>query len=161
MGLYATTTSLETLMIGTTFDSITTALASKLITHAENEINKYISKRYDISNFNTSTSIPPIITSICETLAEGYIYQRDSRGGGNSQERGQKLIDQAIKNLELIKNYELDLIDSSGDVVTDLSNTSYSLECNTKNYSTTFNEDDELNWEIDQDKLDDIDTERG
>ena len=42
MGKYATTTSLEVLMVGTTFDTATTSLASKLITHAENEVNKYI-----------------------------------------------------------------------------------------------------------------------
>lgn len=160
MGTYATTTSLETLMIGTTFDTVTTSLATKLITHAENEINKYLSKRYDIGSFNTSTSVPPIITSIAETLAEGYMHQRMSRGGKESMARGKALIDQAIANLNDIANYKLDLIDSNGDQINDLSTGSYLIKSTTENYSNTFNEDDPLNWEVDQDKLDDVDSER-
>jgi DNA-binding IclR family transcriptional regulator len=65
-------------MVGTRFDTATTALVSKLITHAENEVNKYLSKRYDISVFDTTTSVPPLVTTLTETLAEGYSYQRSS-----------------------------------------------------------------------------------
>lgn len=147
-------------MIGTTFDTATTSLASKLITHSENEINKYISKRYDISAFATSGSVPPLITSLCETLAEGYFYQRNSRGGKDGMERGQKYIDQVIKNLELIRDYKADLFNTAGSIISDFSNTSYRVLSNTDTYSTTFNEDDELNWKIDDDKLDDISGER-
>lgn len=161
MGLYATTTSLETLMIGTTFDSLTSSLATKLITHAENEINKYLSKRYDIGDWYTSTaSVPPIITSWCETLAEGYMYQRMSRGGGEAMDRGKELIDQVLKNLDLVANYKLDVLDSSGSVVADMENTSYRVLSNTSDYANTFNEDSELNWSVDQQKLDDIESER-
>ena len=56
-------------MIGTTFDTITTSLATKLITHAENEVNKYLSKRYDVGSWTTSSSTPPLITSLTETLS--------------------------------------------------------------------------------------------
>lgn len=149
-------------MVGTTFDAATTSLATKLITHAENEINKYISKRYDVSvsPFNTSTSIPPIITSIAETLSEGYMYQRMSRGGKESMERGSVLIKQALDNLKLIADYKLDIVDSSGDVITDMSNTSYRCLSNTDSYSTTFDEDSELDWKVDQEKLDAIESER-
>lgn len=160
MGLYCTSTSLQTLMIGTTFDSITTALASKMITHAENEINKYLSKRYDLTSFSTSTSIPPLVTSLAETLSEGYMYQRMSRGGKDSMARGKELIDQAINNLKLIADYKLDLVGSSGSPIDDMPNTAYRVLCNTKDYSTTFNEDDELEWAVDQDKLDDIESDR-
>lgn len=160
MGTYATTTSLEVLMVGTTFDTATTSLCTKLITHSENEINKYLSKRYDISSFNTSTSIPPLVTSLCETLAEGYMYQRMARGGKESISRGKELIKQAIDNLQLIADYKLDLVNSSGSVISDLSQTAYRVLSNTTNYANTFNEDDELNWKVSQNKLDDISTER-
>lgn len=160
MGTYATTTSLQTLMIGTTFDSVTTSLATKMITHAENEINKWISKRYDISTFNTSTSIPPLITSLCETLAEGHMYQRLSRGGKEGMARGQTYIDSVLKNLELIANYKLDLVNTAGSVISDMSNTAYRVMSNTTDYSNTFGEDNELNWKVDQDKLDDIESDR-
>lgn len=148
-------------MIGTTFDANTSSLATKLITHSENEINKYISKRYDISSFNTtSTAVPPLITSLCETLSEGYMYQRMSRGSKESMARAKALIDQVKENLKLIAEYKLDLINSNGGVVADMSSTSYRIQSSTSNYSNTFNEDDPLNWAIDQDKLDDIEDER-
>lgn len=161
MGIYATTTSLQTLMIGTSFDTATTSLATKLITHAENEINKYLSKRYDVSSFNdTSTSVPPIVTSLCETLSEGYMHQRMSRGGKESMARGKELINQCLENLKSIAEYKLDLMDSSGDRINDISTGAFLIKSTTENYSNTFNEDDPVNWEVDQDKLDDIDSER-
>lgn len=160
MGIYATTTSLEVFMIGTTFDSITTSLASRCITHAENEVNKYLSKRYDIGSFNTSTAIPPIVTSLTEKLAIGYMHQHNSRGGKESMQRGKFFIDDAISNLKAISKYELDLIDNDGSVISDMSNSSYAARSTTSNYSNTFNEDDPLNWEIDQNKLEDIKSER-
>lgn len=149
-------------MIGTDFDTATTSLATKCITHAENEVNKYISKRYDISSspFNTSTSIPPLVTSLTETLSEGYMYQRMSRGGKEWRDRGKELINQVLDNLKEIANYKLDLVNTSGSVIADMSNTSYRCLSSTDTYSTTFNEDSELNWSIDQDKLDDIESER-
>lgn len=144
-------------MIGTTFDTLTTALASKLITHAENEINKWLSKRYDVTVFMaTSTAVPPLVTSLAETLSEGYIYQRMSRGGKESDQRGKILINQAIENLKLISDYKLDLTDSTGGVVADMSQTAYRVLSTTSDYENTFNEDDQLNWAVDRNKLDDI-----
>lgn len=161
MGIYTTTTSMQILMIGTNFDSITTSLCTKLITHAENEVNKYLSKRYDIGSFNdTSTSVPPIVTTICETLVEGYMYQRMSRGGKESLARGKVFIDQALENLDLIANYKLDLVDSSGDRINDLSTGAYIIKSSTESYSNTFNEDSQLDWEVDANKLLDIESER-
>lgn len=161
MGLYATTTSLEILMIGTVFDTATTSLGNKLITHAENEVNKYLSKRYDISSFNvTSTSVPPIVTSISETLATGYMYKYMSRGGKDALERAKFFIDQAMDNLKLIAEYKLDLVDSNGEVIPDGEGSSYSIKSTTSDYSNTFNEDSQLDWEVDPLKLDNIKSER-
>lgn len=159
MGVYATTTSLQTLMIGTTFDTATTSLATLMITHAENEIDKYLSKRYDLSSW-TSTSIAPIVTSWCETLAEGYMYQRMSRGGKEPMERGEKLIKQVLANLQQVADYKLDLIDTSGLPIADMSQTAYSVLSNTSDYTPTFAEDDETSWSVDSDKLEDISSER-
>lgn len=144
-------------MIGTTFDTLTSALASKLITHSENEINKWLSKRYDVTVFMaTSSAVPPLVTSLAETLSEGYIYQRLSRGGKEADQRGKILIGQVIENLKLISDYKLDLTDSTGAVVADMSQTAYRVLSTTSDYENTFNEDDQLNWAVDQNKLDDI-----
>lgn len=162
MGTYCTTTSLDTIMIGVNFDTATTALATKMITHAENEVNKYLSKRYDISGstFQTTTSIPPLVTSLTERLAEGYTWKAISRGSKESLTRGKDLIKDVIENLKMIADYKLDLLDTSGSVLVDMSNTAYRVLCNTTNYTNTFNEDSELSWAIDSDKLDDISSER-
>ena len=158
---YATTTSLQVTMIGTTFDSATTSLASKCITWAENEVNKYLSKRYNVGAFFTTTaSIPPLLTSLTEQLAEGCMYMRQSRGGKEAMSRGQAMIKEARSNLELIMAYKADLIDSNGGVVSDASTTAYRIQSSTSDYSNTFNEDSELNWAVSSDKLDDISDER-
>jgi len=145
-------------MIGTDFDTATTALCSKMITHAENEVNKYLSKRYDISSF--TSSVPPLVTSLTETLTEGYTYQRMSRGNKEWRDRGLELVNMALENLKLISEYKLDLVDSSGNVLTDMSNTAFRCLSSTDSYANTFNEDSELNWKIDSTKLDDIESER-
>lgn len=158
MGIYTTTTSMQILMVGTEFDAITTSLCGRLITHAENEINKYLSKRYDVNSFQAS--VPPLVTSLCETLTEGYMFQRMARGGKESMAQGKMLISQAIENLKLIADYKADLLDSSGDVVAESASGAYTILSTTSDYSNTFNEDNPLNWEVDPDKLDDIDSER-
>jgi len=156
MSTYATTTTLSILMVGTEFDTATTSLATTLLTHAENEVNKYLSRRYDVSQFDSATTIPPLVTSLTETLAEGYMYQRMSRGGKEGMARGKELISQVMANLKDISEYKVDLTDSNGNSVVDMSQTAFRVLCNTSDYVPTFAEDDELNWEVDIDKLDDI-----
>ena len=163
MSKYATTSSLEIIMLGTSFDTATTALMNKMIIHAENECDKYISKRYDVSAYIalTLTSIPPLLTSLTETLSEGYYFMRNSRGGGkDSVEYGKMLVKQAQENLMLIANRKLDLLDTAGNPVNEFANASFRLVSNTTNYSQTINEDDELKWTQDGDKLDDIESGR-
>ncbi len=162
MGTYATTTSLDTLMVGTQFDTATTALASKCIEWAEAEVNKHISKRYNTSAspFDTTTTIPPIIVSLTEQLGTGYTWRNMSRGSKESSKRADDFIDSAVENLEAISAYELSILDSSGSLVTEKTNTSFQVLANTDSYHTTFDEDNPLNWSIDKDKLTDIADER-
>lgn len=150
-------------MVGLRFDSATTQLASAMIDDAEAEIDKYLSKRYDLSSntFQTSTSIPPLVTSLCLKLSEAYLWRTTSRGGKESLTRSEKLEKTVLDNLKQIAEYKLDLISSSGSVIADMQNTAYRVLCNTSDYTTTFNEDSELNWSVDSDKLEDIaDSER-
>ena len=159
MGNYCTTTALSLVMIGVDFTVANgTTLAAKAITHAEAEVNKYLSKRYDISSttFQTTTSIPPMVTMLTEKLAEGYMWRWLSRGSKETLTRGEALIKDAKENLSLIANYKSDVLDTSGDPLADMSNTAFSVRCNTTDYSNTFNEDDEKAWAVDEDKVDDI-----
>lgn len=146
-------------MIGTTFDSVTTSLANKSIDWAEAEVNKYLSKRYDISSFQTT--VPPLVRTLSEWLSVAYTYQGNSRGGKESRERAKEYRDMAIDNLKLIADYKLDLLDTAGSVIDDFSNTAYRVLSSTDIYTETFAEDSELNWAVDSDKLSDIEDDRG
>lgn len=160
MGTYCTTTSLETLWGGTSFDGLT-ALASEMIDQAEGEINKYLSQRYDISSapFQTSTTIPPAIQNICKWYSIGYLYEATARGSKDSFARADRYLKKAEKNLMDIINYDANLLDSSGAEVADDADDLQILS-STSDYAPTFNEDSPLNWEVDPDKVSDIESER-
>jgi len=161
MGTYATTTAISTLLVDfNTLTSANSAMLSKCITHAENEVNKYLSKRYDTSSWNTTTAIPPTVTSLTETYAEGLFWVRASRGGKETIARGQALIKMALENLKDIAAYKADLVDSTGTLVTRRSD-NLGVLSNTDGYNSTFAEDDPLDWEVDADKLNDLSTLRG
>lgn len=154
MGTYATTTSLDTLMPTTLFDTATTSLAGQCITWAENEVNKQLAKRFAVSDWTTAAATPPMITTISEWLSLGYLYDELSRGGTESQSRADRHIQRGMDNLALLKNHEVDLVDSSGDPIGDRS--SRNIILSTTEYPTTFDEDDPTNWIISSDKTTDI-----
>jgi hypothetical protein len=162
VGTYATTTTLDTLMIGTTFDTATTNVAAECIRWSEDEIIKYLSKRYDISAaaFQTSTSIPPIVRTWCERMAQGYLHMELSRGGKEALSRGEKMIQMVLDNLEMVKDGELDILNTAGSSITENSNSSMTVLANTDSYAQTFDEDEALDWTVDADKLELISDER-
>jgi len=156
MGTYATTTSLETVMPDITFNTATTSMATKCITWAENEINKHMAKRYDVSDWlATATAVPPEITSLTEVLSQGYLHDQMSRGGTESQSRADRLIERAMENIMKIHDGLADLVDDSGDLISERSSKIY-VKSNTSGYHSTFDEDSPLNWKIDKDKKTDI-----
>jgi len=160
MGLFATTTGIETMFIGTTFNGLTAA-ASTMIDQAEDEIKKYLSRRYDLSSayFNTTTSIPPMIRHLALWLSTGYLYEGAARGGIDSFSRADRYIKKAMDNLTAISEGKLDLLDSTGSVI--LESTTYGrVVSSTEDYTPTFGEDDTLNWDVDMDKLSDISSDR-
>ena len=85
---------------------------------------------------------------------------RQSRGGKESITRGEKMIEMAKKNLEDVAAYKFNIVGVGGGLVADSANTSYRIQSSSVDYSNTFNEDDPLSWAVDQNKLDDIESER-
>lgn len=159
MGTFATTTSLQTLLPGVSFDTATTSLCSLCITWAEGFIRTSLARRYNMSSspFNTSTSIPTSLTSITEQLAMGYYFKNSSRGGKESIGRGDSLIKMAQELLKSIANGTADLLDNNYEIIP---NTQSQVLCSTSSYHTTFGEDDPLLWGVDSNKLSDIADER-
>lgn len=161
MGTFATTTSLSAKMIGTVFDTATTALASTCVTDAENEVKKMLSKRYDFTAtpFLTTTTIPPMVTMITETLALGYMYENMSRGSKEGYARADRFIERAMDNLTKLLDGDVQLMDSSGSLIPEIEG-DWRVIGTGSSYSPTFNEDDPKNWEVDKEKIQDIADER-
>lgn len=155
MGTYATTSSYDVILVGTTLDTATTSVISKCITWAENEINKKLAKRYDVSAWSTAALTPPMVTSMCEQLALGYFYDNNSRGGKEGGARADRLIKRVMANLDELAMGKLELVNSSGSIIT-ARGTAKGVLSSTSDYSATFAEDDPLTWAVDPDKLDDI-----
>lgn len=172
MGTYATTTSILSCMIGLTGDTATTALISKRIDQAETEVNKFLSKRYDMTSayFQTATSVPPVVRQLTERLAEAFSWQSVARGDKEALKLAESIIGEVpavrsagsgvMLNLYQIANYQADLLNTAGSVIPDMSNTSFRVKCNTTNYPTTFNEDEPTEWRPSSTKLEDIADER-
>ena len=159
MGTFATTTSLETLLPGVSFDTATSSLASMCITWAEGFIRTNLARRYNMSSspFNTSTSIPTYLTSLCEQMAMGYYFKNASRGSKESITRGEALLKFAQTEIMDIASFRKDLVDNIYALV---SNRTAEVIASTSAYHTTFDEDDPINWQVDSDKLSDIDSGR-
>ena len=159
---YATTTTLDTRMVGITFDTATTSLGQECIYDAESEVNKYLSNRYDLSGYQTATSfstLPPLIKSLTLKLSQGYMWMYGSRGGKESLARGKSLVKDVLENLKLIADSKLNLLDPDGDPISE-SATLSSVLSNTDGYHSTFDEDDPLSWSVDSNKLKDIASDR-
>lgn len=162
MGAYATTTSLQTNMVETMFDTATSALASAMISRAETEVNKWLSKRYDIAAFIAAP--PPMVRDLTLDLAEGYMRIRMVRGANSSKEIDaykKTLIDPVLENLQAIAAWQANIVDTAGSLVPDgENNTTYQILNGAEGFTPTFAEDDETHWETDPDKLEAIEAER-
>lgn len=167
MGLYATITSLQSLCEGmkltTTGDKST--LPGMLIDRAERRINSVLAKRYDLQSdyFQTTTSIPPMVREWAAMHAAGSLWIEKSRGGAGKESlaRGQSLHKEVFADLKLLSENQLELLDSTGAIINDMSDTSSRVLCNTSGYTPTFDEGDELSWAPDPDKLEDIADAKG
>lgn len=160
MGLYATTTSFSDILVDTTLDTATTNLLTKKISLAENTVKSRLSKRYDLSAFDSATAIPPQLTNLTEMLTEGFYYKAASRGNEKMLKRGKTCIDWAMEELEMFVSGKVDLLDTAGSIIPEKENNQWDMTSSTLGYHSTFNEDDPKNWRRDSDKLSDIADER-
>lgn len=157
MGTFCTTTSLQTLMPDTVFNTATSSLAEACIVQSENKIREILSERYDTSAdyFQTSTATPPALTTICEWYSMGLMYENLSRGGKDAFKRADRYLEKAMENLKSIVEYSTNLVASDGSII-DSDTDAYQIKCNTTDYHGTFDEGGPADWVVDQDKLDDI-----
>lgn len=160
MGYYVSTvTSISVRVPDLELDTATTAMVSASIDDAEAEVNKYLSRRYDMSPFQTTTaSIPPLMRTLSIRLTEAYVWQRNSRGAKESLKRGDNLEKSVIENLIALSTYVANLTDTAGSLIpSDANNGAFRVLSNTVDFRDTFNEGKSSQWHVDRDKLEAID----
>jgi len=164
MGKYFTTTSIPIVLPGflkgdtTTSDTNGVEIFSRAIENTEGYINSVLAKRYDMSDL-TTTSIPPLLRMLTENLA---IYEVLKKTGYRANERNEFLDD--FKNakdlLMQIAEGDIDLAYTDGSVVPVSSSEISKMKSTTEDYHAITNLDNEVNWKVDDDQLDEIENER-
>lgn len=160
MGSYVTSTSYSLILPGflksntTASDAEGTSIFTRQVNNAEGIVNSAISSRYSISGF---TAIPPILRKITEDIA---VYNIIKSTGFRANDRNEYLDDfkDSMNLLNEIKGGTTKLTYTNGSLVGQL-NTSRFLS-NKSDYAPITNLDDQQNWKVDSDELDDIDNDR-
>jgi len=160
MGKFCTITALTPFLTDLTVTDMTATL-DEAVAEAEDQIRTALAPRYDVSSdyFQTSTSTPPIISTICKQLALGHVHEALSRGGKDAFVRADRYKKRGEEMLKKIVDREADVVDQSGDILGERTD-AYMVDSNTKDYHDTFDEGSPLEWGPDHDKLDDISDER-
>ena len=136
----------------------TVSLISEKIDRSESVINSYIARRYSVP-FPTG-AVPPMIETITINLAAYYTLQaKFTKDSHNTNEWVIDLYDKAIKDLELIRNRDIDLVNTAGAIIADKTADSR-ITSNTENYAPAPDLDPVTSWSISSSRLDDIASER-
>lgn len=156
MGTYATTSSFTNLLPyllkgNSTSDSTGVAILSAQITRAESIVNSYVSARYSLP----FSVVPPIIRTLSEDLTSCFTIRGSYVQDGQRENKyDEAFCKQAYAILEGIKKGEIPLTLTDGSLVS--TKTTTRILSSTENFAPTFNLDDPDNWEVDSDRLDEI-----
>jgi hypothetical protein len=107
----------------------------------------------------TTTTVPPLINTICKWYAAGLAIEACGRGSKEALNRSKILIDRAKTNLENLESGALSIVDANGNTI-DKDNDPMQVLSNTKDYPSTFDEDDPLRWKVSKNKNLDIASDR-
>jgi len=131
----------------------TTVIIAKHITRADSMIDAKISKRYSIP-----VSDAPILTAISEDITSYYTYRSFyTQDNLNRNEYFEELKVEALACLDDIRNGDIDLVDSSGNVINENSEeNNQAIDSTTINEQTFFDTDSPFNWKFDSDRQDNI-----
>lgn len=156
MGLYATTTSISNLVPQflkgntTTSDVPGTAAFSAHIDRAEGLINSKLVSRYALP----FTTVPPLVRMLAEDIASFYALRGVIAQDGQVDNEQIKRFEPAIELLDSIAAGDTKLALTDGSLLS--TRTTARMMSTTEDYAPTFNLDDPEDWELDDDRLDDI-----
>ncbi len=96
-----------------------------------------------------------MITTLCEWLSLGYLYENTARGSKDGYLRADRYIKKATDNMKQLNKFEADLVDSGGAKIPD-NVTDMQILGGTEDYSPTFDEGSPLDWRVSDSKLTDL-----
>ena len=138
----------------------TATIITSHVTRSDALIDAKLSRRYSVPFATTSTSTPPVITSISQDITAYYSYRslftRDSR------QRFEYLDDfyaTALKTLDDIALGVIDVVNTAGSVISER-NSGNKVYSTTESWMPIFDVDDEMKWKFDSDRLTQINSDR-
>lgn len=154
---YATVTEVVyTLPQVNSVSTITSATIFTATVRADSIINAKLSRRYVVP----ITPAPPILTTICIDLTLYRLMRRFFSGERQNSSEWPAKYKESMDLLDEIANGGLQLVDSGGGVIQPTAGSDIAWS-STQGYVPTFNEDGDLMSVIDENKLDDIEADRG
>lgn len=168
MGLYATTTSITNLvpffLTGNTSASDTAGVNqfSAQIDRAESLVMAAASNFYDVASFTATSAsgsnVPPLLRTLSEDMALGGLLLGSYVQDGQNKQTYLDNYTRATQWLELLRKGELPLAFTNGTLVG--KRTTGRMLSNTEDYDPIFDQDDEKQWKVDDDRLDDLEEAR-
>ena len=137
--------------------SQTVSLITGHVTRADGLINSYLARRYSVP----FSPVPPVVRLICEDLTSFFVYRSEFMQDNQNRSEYLDLYDSALEWLTMLKNGDLELVDSLGSLISELSSTSQAfVDANTKDWAPFFDVDSITSWKHDADRLTDIEDNR-
>ena len=166
MGRYAPVTSISRLMPGflvgntTASDTAGVDIWSIASDDAEAEVNSSLVARYDASAWTStgSPAIPPLVRKMANDLSCLYTIRRSQVQDSQIKNPNIAEWERTQDILEQIESGERRLAYTDGSLVPTRSGSR--ILSSTEDYAHIFALDDESNWDVDDDLIDDVDSER-
>ena len=133
----------------------TVAIIEDHIDRADNIINSKIVKRFDVSQF--ATEVPPMLKTLSEDISSYFTYRSLYSGDNQNFNEWTDKFNMAMELLNELKEGEIDLVDDSGNIIEDRTTATIDrIVSSTEDYQPFFDEDDPLDWKLDDEKKDSI-----
>lgn len=125
---------------------------------AEAEVDSYLSKVYSMPIVASSlSSVPPLVESLTQDLAAYKIMQWQYSGDNqNASDWVEALGEDVYSTLDKIVEEEIGITDEDGNTIQAFNGMSSNME----DIPSVINLDDELNWKVSNDLLDQISSDR-
>lgn len=131
----------------------TTALITAKIARADAMINSYVGRRYSVP----FVAVPPVIEQISVDLtAYLALTAKFTRDNHNTNDWVELIGKDCKEQLELIRDRKIDLVDSSGAVLTERTSASR-IVSSTQDFQPFADLDEQTEWRVPTDRLNAID----